>query len=134
MITVKEFIQVYAITVTVTRTDSNQNMSDMGEGARHWKVLCSRTGTDCKMMVRFSQGSAHTEEPTTGDVLDCLASDASSWENAQSFEDWAGDYGYDTDSRKAEKIFKAVEKQTRALKKFLTDDQYETLLWKTERE
>ena len=71
--------------------------------------------------------------PELEDLLDCLASDASGIENSPDFEDWCGEYGYDTDSRKAEKIFKTVEHQARRLKQFLGDDLYEALLWNTER-
>jgi len=34
-------------------------------------------------------------------------------------EDWCAEYGYDTDSRKAERTFRAVERQTKALKRML---------------
>jgi hypothetical protein len=67
-------------------------------------------------------------------VLDSLASDAAGYENSPDFGDWCGEYGYDEDSRKAERIFKDVERQSAKLKKFLGDDLYETLLWDTERE
>jgi hypothetical protein len=40
------------------------------------------------------------------DVLACLASDASALDCA-SFEEWAADLGYDTDSRKAETVYRA---------------------------
>ena len=39
---------------------------------------CTIRRGDESMAVRFSQGPAHTEPPTLADVLDCLASDASS--------------------------------------------------------
>ena len=68
------------------------------------------------MTVYFSQGPAISGEPTTEDVLDCLALDAS---GADSFEDWCAEYGYDTDSRKAEHIYNTVRKQTEELASFL---------------
>lgn len=42
--------------------------------------------------------------PAAADVLDCLALDASVLE-AGCFEDWASEYGYDLDSRKAEATY-----------------------------
>lgn len=134
MITTQEFITAHEITATATQADSNPNMSDMPEGSRHWSVLLSRADTDTKMIVKFSQGPAHTEPPTATDVLDCLASDAASWENAPNFDVWASEYGYDTDSRKAKRTFNAVKKQSQKLKAFLSPDQYNDLLWETERE
>jgi hypothetical protein len=87
-----------------------------------------------KMTVYFSKGIGHHgAEPTTEEVLSCLADDAAGVENSPSFEDWCSEYGYDTDSRKAEKIFKACEHQATRLKNFLGDDLFEQLLWKVER-
>jgi len=43
--------------------------------------------------------------PELIDVLYCLVLDASVLDFA-CFEDWADEYGYDTDSRKAERIYK----------------------------
>ena len=134
MNTVQKFIQTHGITATATRVDSNPNMTDMLAGSRHWSVLLSRIDTDAKMTVVYSQGPANTQPPTAIDVLDCLASDAAGWDNAPNFEDWCGEYGYDTDSRKAERTFNAVEKQSRELEAFLSNDQYNDLLWETERE
>jgi len=57
--------------------------------------------------------------PKLNDVLDCLISEAMGFESAPFFEDWAGDYGYSTDSRQAEKVFNTVAHQTSRLKKFL---------------
>ena len=71
--------------------------------------------------------------PKAADILDCLASDAASYDNARSFEDWASEFGYDEDSRKAERIFKACGKQAIKLKRFLGEPAYERLLWDTER-
>lgn len=44
--------------------------------------------------------------PSVVDVMACLASDASALD-CVSFEEWAGDFGYDTDSRKAEGVYNA---------------------------
>jgi len=71
--------------------------------------------------------------PDAAHVLDCLASDASSYENAQSFEDWASEFGYDTDSRKAERIYRIVKRQAEQLKRTLGDEAYQELLWNTKR-
>ena len=81
----------------------------------------------------FSQGSAHTEDPTLADVLDSLASDASGYENAPDFADWASEYGYDTDSRKAEKTFRTIKRHSEQLKRTIGAEAYEELLCNTER-
>lgn len=45
--------------------------------------------------------------PTLTDVLYCLTMDAQGVSSGETFEDWAGSYGYDTDSREAERCFHA---------------------------
>lgn len=46
-------------------------------------------------------------EPKPEDMLSALVSDGAPAFDAQSFEDWAGDFGYDLDSRAAEAIYNA---------------------------
>lgn len=84
-----------------------------------------------RFKVIFSQGLGikdYPKEPVDlrelailSDVMSCLLMDAQGYDNAASFEDWATEYGWDPDSRKAERIYKAVEKQTQKLKLFLGD-------------
>jgi hypothetical protein len=97
-------------------------------------VLKRRVPRSVKMTVYFSKGTGHHgAEPTVEEVLDCLSSDAAGIENASNFEDWCSEYGYDTDSRSAEKTFKACEHSAKRLRNFLGDDLYDQLLWHTEK-
>lgn len=54
--------------------------------------------------------------PTMYDVLTCLTK-----YDPYSFEDFCGDYGYDEDSRKAEKIYRAVVKEYKAVQRLFGD-------------
>ena len=97
----------------------------------HYKVRIGRGRRSFGLY--FSTGTGWTKQPGLDDVLDCLASDASGYENAQSFEDWANEYGYDADSRKAEKTYRTIKRQAEQLKRTIGDEAYNTLLWDTER-
>lgn len=130
MTTIPQFCRKHSISAQVRDVDSNPQMSDMMPGSRHFRVTLRRSGK--QMTVPFSQGPAIEQEPTAEDVLSCLAMDAAGYENARSFEDWASEYGYDTDSRRAKKTYKAVERQHDQLERFLPSDIYQTLLWDTE--
>ena len=111
--------------------DSNPNNPEWRD-ANHYK--CRLRMGNKQMTVYFSQGYGVCGEPTAAGVLDCLASDSAGVDNARSFEEWCSEYGYDTDSRKAERIYKVCVRQAGKLRTFLGVDLYETLLWKTERE
>jgi hypothetical protein len=63
-------------------------------------INCSKTG----------------EEPTAYDVLTCLTK-----YDPGTFENFCGEYGYDTDSRKAEKVYKAVVKEFAGVNRLFSD-------------
>ena len=141
-VTIAQFVRENRISMTADRCDSNPSMPD-SENMDHWKCvlrlangpMTAKSGPSKRAMtVYFSMGYGHNgKAPKVADVLDCLSSDASGFENARSFEDWCSEYGYDTDSRKAEKIFKTVEHQAKRLSNFLGPDAYQQLLWSVER-
>lgn len=72
--------------------------------------------------------------PELSSVLDCLANDASSYDNSPDFESWASDLGLSTDSRKAEKCYRLVAEQAKKLRHLLGDEAYRDLLFNVERE
>lgn len=111
------------VRVDVQWADSNPNMDDMPPGSRHYRVTLRYKGR--QMTVPFSCGPAIEREPDAESVLECLLSDASS--AYQSFDDWCGDYGYDTDSRKAERTYRIVVSQAEKTKRLLADD-YEAFM------
>lgn len=122
------FIAENQITMKCERTDRNPLM---GKEMDHWK--CRLTFDGRRMTTLFSMGYGHNgAAPTIVDVLDCLASDSASI--TEDFEEWASGLGYDPDSRKAEKIYKACQVQAQKLEKFLGPDLYQELLYHVERE
>jgi hypothetical protein len=149
-VTIDQFVTDNGITIKCAPYPANRACWSYDPCADHWKVRLQRD-TDTAVIVNgavdmsrsdrvrvmtltFSKGSGHNgAEPTADEVLDCLASDAAGVENTSDFEDWCSYYGYDADSRKAEKIYKACVHQSERLKTFLGDDLYEQLLWNTER-
>ncbi len=132
MQTIQSFINRNKIRMSCDWADSNPNMvgdDNWSRSASHWK--CTIIGPNRrKLTTYFSQGSAISKEPTAADVLSCLASDASG--ATGTFEDWCADYGYDVDSRKAEKTYKIIQRQASKLESLLGPELYEELLYKTE--
>lgn len=64
--------------------------------------------------------------PNSADVIHSLVLDASAIDHS-SFESWAGDYGYDTDSRKAEAIYRACVDIGLKLRAAIGDDGFRKL-------
>lgn len=72
----------------------------------------------------FWQGIGIEHKPDVSGVLECLLSDSSVPED---FEDFCKEFGYDTDSRKAERTHKLCLKAATNMKRLLGDN-YETFL------
>ncbi len=128
--TMAYFVAQNNIKIACEWADRNPHMPDWND-ANHYK--CKLTMGRKQMTVYFSQGYGISHEPKTADVLNCLADDSAGVSNARSFEEWANEYGYDTDSRKAEKTYNVCVKQAARLLSFLGNDLYNELLWETER-
>jgi hypothetical protein len=62
------------------------------------------------------------EEPTLYDVLTCLQK-----YEVGTFEDFCGEFGYDNDSRTAEKTYKAVVKEFKAMERLFNSEELEVL-------
>ena len=127
---IQSFVGRNKITANVTEVDENPDMMDKDWEARHYKVVLRRKGK--QMTVLFSVGMGWETEPDACDVLNCMASDAGGYDNARSFEEWCDEFGYDTDSRKAEKAYKHIGKSRAKLFNLLGSDLYNELLWETE--
>ena len=132
-ITLDQFITAQQLVMDVRSVRRNPHMQEQMPRNFECTIDFVGRGYHEPLTVYFSQGSAHKKPPTLAEVLDCLASDASGVDNAQSFEDWASEYGYDTDSRKAERTYRICEEQAQKLKALLGQDAYNQLLYSTER-
>ena len=129
----EQFITEQQLAMSVRAVKRNPNMQE--QMPRNFECCITQVGrgNSTEMVVYFSQGSAHIKPPTLAEVLDCLASDASSVDNAKDFEDWASEIGYDTDSRKAEHTYDICKAQAQELKDLLGGKVYAQLLYETER-
>tara|TARA_R100000315_G_C5196170_1_gene114875 strand:+ start:366 stop:830 length:465 start_codon:yes stop_codon:yes gene_type:complete len=127
--TIKQFIKENNLTMNCEYADSNPNMPD-SNNMNHYKVTIKRkfklNGNHLdtrygfrQMTLHFSQGYGIIGEPTLESVLNCLISDSTCGETFQEFCD---NFGYDNDSRKAEKTFNTILKQTSKLKKLLDNN------------
>jgi hypothetical protein len=133
VVSVGQFICRNKVRLIAIPVDANPHMDDVewSRSANHFRCLLQHGNR--RMTVYFSHGSAITKDPGVADVLDCLAGDSSGVENAFGFEDWCSDYGYDANSRRAERTYKVCQRQAARLEKFLGPSLYHELLWNVER-
>ena len=90
-----------------------------------YKITVSRDGRS----INFNFGdSIHNtergEKPTVDDLLDIILSDAFC---PETFEDFAGEFGYDPDSRRAEQIFKACKMQSKKIRSIYSENELDAL-------
>jgi len=131
-VSIEARIREAGITMTVEKVDRNPTC-DTADPDRwpidNWKCLL-RMGRAYRMTVYYSKSRTYRgTEPTAAEVLNCLANDSAMVENYRSFEDFCSDLGYNSDSRRAKRIWHACNHQAGRLKRFLGVDLYFTLLW-----
>lgn len=128
--TLEAFIATHGITAAfIEPADDNPQMTD-DQDMDHWRVTLYCEERRTNLIVPFSMGKGHNgAQPTVEEVLDCMASDAQGFEEVQTFEEWADNYGYDSDSRKAKATFDNIERQSAELRSFLGEDAYQNLLF-----
>lgn len=129
----RRFIEDNRITLRAQWVENNPHMDSLNTYMDNWRVtLIRRTpeGKRRQMSTYFSQGQGYGgREPLVDAVLDCIGSDAGGYEFAETFEEWAGEYGYDPDSRKAYGIWQLVGNERSRLLNWLGGRElYERLL------
>ena len=126
--TIKQFINENGLTITNDYAVSNPNMDD-STNMNHYKVTIKRrykldgnhldTRYGFKQMtIPFSQGIGIEGEPKLESVLDCLLTDSIGTDGVI-FEDFCSMFGYNEDSRKAEKIYNSCKNHSKKLKNLL---------------
>ena len=92
------------------------------DGWQHYAYVVRLARGDESMTIPWRQGTGITESPDVASVLDAVLSDAAGFVNARDFEEWAAEYGYDSDSRKAYALYQQVDEQTEQLRDVLGED------------
>lgn len=89
---------------------------------RHiFKVTLKKDGK--QYTLKFGQSIAEdSNEPTMYDVLACLQK-----YDVGTFEDFCREFGYDQDSRTAERVYKAVQREYKNIKRLFSSEELELL-------
>jgi hypothetical protein len=114
------------IKLSLTRADhtAEDYKDEWKKTANKYKVRISYNKKS--MTLTFYTGRGWKRDLNLEDILGIILLEASYY--GYSFEDFAREIGYDPDSRKAEKIYKKIQKQTEKLNRIFTEEELEELL------
>lgn len=123
--TYTELVQKYNLQLKLFRIPfrTDTEPGDWDNEASHYSFVITNGSVDSgnygkKMRGNFSQGSAIKNRPTLDDILNSLSIDTMNIEE-ESFELWCDDFGYNSDSMKAYKIYKSCLDESKHLKELL---------------
>ena len=120
--TLDEFITKYNITMDAEYAENNPNM-DGERTMNHYLVTLHHDKREYSLY--FSQGLGIKHKPTAKSVLESVLLDVSCVESGQTFEDFCSELGYDTDSRRAERIYNACLKERDQIGELFGPEVYE---------
>ena len=84
------------------------------------------------MTIIYYTGSGWKKDPELEDILGSILQDITYLDYG--FENFASEWGYDPDSRTAEKIYKDIQKQAKKINRIFNKEEQEELLTYLEKE
>ena len=118
MMTPYEFVQKHRVVLTLTGGDQAQDDNGWDHIAYNATLKAKGVGT---FSLPYRCGMA-LDTPTASDLILTLATDQRI-DTDGGYEQFALDFGYDTDSRRGEAVFEAVKKQQKRVARWLTPHQ-----------
>jgi hypothetical protein len=111
--------------VSVRRNGGEFHATDYSAGCAHApeykkaKALTAAVKAECETGIRYGDRLGRAvPPPAVADVIHSLLLDASGTD--ERFEDWAGHYGFDPDSRAAERMYRDCQETAAALRRSFT--------------
>lgn len=112
----------WTVTIGGQSFDYFQGIGHLPKLCKEWsdneKRYAAKTGRKWNPIVNGREPAIKLIPPVAASVLHCLCSDADA-ENHDTFEEWASEFGYDPDSRSAEKTYHLCLENARKLRRAL---------------
>jgi hypothetical protein len=128
MVTLASRVKEFRVTGSIKFTG---NVRQDGYWRNQWKVVLRNNKTGKQYTFPMFTGDAFGE-PTITDALNCIVVDAQCWFNANSFQDFCEEFGYDSDSISHRKIYDACGKAYENLMRVFGYKDTKALLFDTE--
>lgn len=103
-------------------TKTNIGKSQMTSGDAY-RITLTYKGKKCSFTFHDNYRNASTKE----EIIESLLLDADAYNNARNFEDFCFEFGYNSDSIKALKVYNACKKQADKLSRLFTNAEVEQL-------
>lgn len=116
-----DFLNATSTAITHKWKEYGQHFADDKINRHIFRVTIKNKLGSCTFSFGQSVAKGATP-PTAYDILTCLQKS-----DVGSFDNFCGEFGYDTDSRKSEKIYKAVCKEYANLCRLFTSTQLELM-------
>jgi len=111
---------IYSLQVKTKLVGYDKYFEDDKEPRNIYEVRIKRGNRS--IGFRFGDSIANTQEGNEPDLYSVLSTISLEYEAPATFEDFCSEFGYDRDSRKAEKSFKGLKRMSEKLHKIFTDD------------
>jgi hypothetical protein len=137
MATITEYVKAHGITVDVVK-DNGRQIDETGWEHLAFNVRLGYAGRT--LTVPWRQGMGITTHPVhmADSILDSLISDACAWQQAEDFEDFASEFGYETedpeDARRVRRIWQTIERLSpRVVALVGGQEEFDVLAYETDR-
>lgn len=114
--TLPQIVEELGIKSTIKRQDTPQNAPEWAQTANAYRITLSYQKR--RMAFNFYQGRGNKEDPTTADLIYCLASDLNILSSCPTLEEFGQEFGWDQNTVKT---FRAIKKQSGRYQKFVND-------------
>ena len=105
--------------ITMTSASEGRHVEDDGWEYDRWGITLHRGHRS--FTTQYRSGTGHGgKAPGVAEVLRAIESDANAGD--RTFEEFCDEFGYDQDSRKAERIWRACRGVGKRIRRFLGDD------------
>jgi len=112
----EDFLKKSGVKMSVSYFGYGPHFAGDTDSRHRYRVTFSRNGK--RMQVIFGQSiSAGATEPSAYDVISCVQK-----YDVGTFEDFCHEFGYEEDSRKAERIYRAVLKECEGIARVFPQD------------
>lgn len=120
-----DFLEKYSILFKVESLGVGKHFLDDKEPRARYLLTLFRTTKSSSVEFEFGQSIDATYKKQTPKAYDLLASLTKY--DPDTFENFCGDFGYDTDSRKGLETYLAVQAEWQKVRKFFTVEELEEL-------